>query len=135
MPSKNFDVAQLQCLDVSDNPLTKLNAGFSTLSMLTVLNASNTKLSVEPSVSVACTTLTDLNLSRNCLLNASCILKCASLIRLDIFDNAGCVFIDAAVADAKIAPLNYRNPTKTTCASLDFIGLLTGITYLILRET
>jgi Leucine-rich repeat (LRR) protein len=77
--------------------------------MLTVLNASNTKLSVEPSVLVACTTLTDLNLSRNCLLNASCLLKCASLIRLDISDNAGCVIIDAAVADAKIASLSYLN--------------------------
>jgi Leucine-rich repeat (LRR) protein len=135
MPPKIFDVAQLQCLDVSDNPLTKLNDGFSTLSMLTVLNASNTKLSVEPSVLVACTTLTDLNLSRNCLLNASCLLKCASLIRLDISDNAGCVIMDAAVADAKIASLSYLNLSKTTCASLDFIGLLTGITYLNLRET
>ncbi len=134
-PPKIFDVAQLQCLDVSDNPLAKLNDGFSTLSELTVLNASNTKLSVEPSVLVACTTLTDLNLSRNCLLNASCLLKCASLIRLDISENVGCVVIDAALADVKLGALSHLNLSKTTCASLDFIGWLPGITHLNLRET
>jgi Leucine-rich repeat (LRR) protein len=135
MPPKIFDVVQLQCLDVSDNPLAKLNDSFSTLSVLTVLNASNTKLSVEPSVLAACTTLTDLNLSRNCLLNASCLLKCASLIRLDISENVGCVVIDATGVDVKLGSLCHLNLSKTTCASLDFIGLLTGITHLNLRET
>jgi hypothetical protein len=135
IPSKIFDVTKLRSLDLTDNPLMKLSDGFSTLPKLSVLNVSNTKLSIEPLVLVACTSLTDLNISRNSLSVASCLLNCVSLIRLDISDNACPVIIDAAVAEVRLSVLTHLNLSKTACASFDFISSLVSVTYLNLRET
>ena len=134
-PPKIFEVTQLCCLDLSDNPLSRLSDGFSTLPRLSVLNASNSKLSVEPAILVACTSLTDLNLSRNSFSNASCLLKCASLIRLDISENVCPVIMEGTGADCKLSALTHLNLSKTACTSFDFIGSLVSITNMNLRGT
>jgi Leucine-rich repeat (LRR) protein len=134
-PPKIFDVTELQALELMDNPLIKLSDGFSSLSMLSVLNVSNSKLSVEPAVLVACTSLTHLNLSRNSLSNATCLLKCVSLILLDISENSCPLTIDSVNVDVKLSALTHLNLSKTFCTSIDFIGFLVNIADLNLRDT
>lgn len=134
-PQRMFDVVDVQYLDLSDNPLTKLNDGFSRLQILSVLNASNTKLSMEPYILLACTALTELNISRNMLPNASCLLKCGSLKNLDLSENMCPVTLDSTVADFKLTSLACLNLSKTMCTSFDFVQLLVSLVDLNLRET
>jgi Leucine-rich repeat (LRR) protein len=135
LPQKLFDVSQLRSLDLNDNPLMKLNESFSSLPVLSVLNASNTKLSFEPSILLACTALTELNISRNMMPIASCLLNCVSLTRLDISENVCPLTIDSSVAGVNLSTLAYLNLSKTMCSSFDFIGHLVALKELNLRET